>query len=422
MKRTNIKSIIISVCLILAMAVNFSGCAFDAQAADLMENVKANAVEGKSADTAFLSSQMRFAVEMFKLSLQEKENENVLVSPLCVQLALAMTANGAKNDTKAEMEKLLGGDIPLEKLNEYLYSYVNSLKSEDNKNVKIANSVWFTDDERFSVQNGFLQTNADYYGAQMYKTPFNNRTADEINKWVRNNTDGLVDKIIDEINPNALMYLVSALAFEAEWESAYEKYNLDYGKFKTSSGEMRTVEMMTSEENGYIEEKDAKGFVKNYKGGKYSFVALLPNEGINVYDYAQTLSGEKLSALLNSAENCHVTATMPKFSFDYSADMKQLLSKMGMPSAFDEEKADFSSLGKSSRGNIFIGEVVHKTHITVDEQGTKAGAAAEILILEKSTAYLETERIILDRPFLFMIVDNSTNLPIFMGAAADIQK
>ena len=128
---------ILSLIMVCSMAVNLTGCATKVQAADLMEGVNANTVTGKAADDAFTQAQMRLAVDLFQSSVLESKDENVLISPLSIQLALAMTANGADGDTKAEMEALLGGEISLEDLNEYLYSYVSNLPSAEKHKLQI---------------------------------------------------------------------------------------------------------------------------------------------------------------------------------------------------------------------------------------------------------------------------------------------
>ena len=421
-----IKIGITAVCLLLvfAMIFSFAGCAVEVQAADLMEGVSAKKVAGKAADDAFIGSQAELAVKLFKACADENKNQNMLISPLSIQLALAMTANGANGQTKDEMEKLLGGDIPLEELNEYLYTYVESLPSEDKAKLEIANSIWFRDDaERLTVEKAFLQTNADYYGAQAYKEPFDLQTVKNINDWVDKHTDGMIEKIIDELEPDDIMHLINAIAFDAQWETPYEKFNVENGPFTSISGEERTVKMMHSTEHKYIETDNATGVIKNYKGGKYSFAALLPNEGVELYDYIDSLTGEGLKAALDGAQRETVITAIPKFSYEYGMFIDNILADLGMPTAFNDDKADFSKMGSSTEGNIYIGYVLHKTFISVDEHGTKAAAITDVATKDTAAMPPEDEKyVILDRPFVYMIVDNETNLPIFIGTVTDIQK
>ena len=411
---------ILSLILICSMAVNLTGCATKVQAADLMEGVKANTVTGKVADDAFAQSQMRLAVELFQSSVLESKDENVLISPLSIQLALAMTANGAEGETRAEMETLLASEIPLEDLNEYLYSYVNNLPSAEKYKLQIANSIWFRDDEgRLQVEKDFLQKNADYYGAQAYKAAFDDQTLKDINNWVKGHTDGMIDSILDQIDDDAVMYLINALVFDAEWQHVYDKSDVYKGKFTNIDGTEKQVDMMHSEETVYLQDENATGFMKPYSGSKYSFAALLPNEGVDINEYIAGLTGEKLMKTLNTPQLGMVMATLPKFSYEYELTMNDVLKELGMPTAFNETKADFSKLGESSRGNIFIGEVLHKTFISVDELGTKAGAVTKVEMNDESAPMSEWV-VNLNRPFVYMIIDNESKLPVFIGLVAAI--
>jgi len=173
----------IALLLIIAIATGVAGCTVSVQAANLMDSIKPGNVSGKPIDSAFTESMADFAIELFKKSISDRENS--LVSPLSVTLALAMTANGAGGDTLAQMERLLGGDITLDELNRYLYSFVSGLKSTDKAKFAIANSIWFRGDkDRLQVNNAFLQTNADYYGADAFASAFDSKTVNDINNWV----------------------------------------------------------------------------------------------------------------------------------------------------------------------------------------------------------------------------------------------
>ena len=411
---------ILSLILICSMAVNLTGCATKVQAADLMEGVQANTVTGKAADDAFAQSQMRLAVELFQSSVLESKDENVLISPLSIQLALAMTANGANGNTKAEMEALLGGEISLEDLNEYLYSYVNNLPSAEKYKLQIANSIWFRDDEgRLQVEKDFLQKNADYYGAQAYKAAFDDQTLKDINNWVKDHTDGMIDSILDQIDEDAVMYLINALVFDAEWQHVYDKSDVYKGKFTNINGTEKQVDMMHSEETVYLQDENAIGFMKPYSGSKYNFAVLLPNEGVDIYEYIAGLTGESLMETLSTPQLGMVMATLPKFSYEYELTMNDVLKELGMPSAFIGDTADFSKMAHSSRGNIYIGDVLHKTFISVDELGTKAGAVTKVQMNDESAPMSEWV-VTLNRPFVYMIIDNETNLPVFIGTVMDL--
>ena len=359
-----------------------------------------------------------FAVRLAQAS--QKEGENLLISPLSVLYALAMTANGAKEETLAQMEDVLG--MGIEELNHYLYSYIQTLPTNEKYKLNLANSIWFTSDNRFSVKQEFLQKNADYYGADIFKAPFDTSTLKDINTWVKDKTDGMIPEILDEIPNDAIMYLINALAFEAEWESIYEKQLVRKGNFTTETGAKQNVEFMYSEENKYLEDENATGFIKYYKDRKYAFAALLPNEGVSVNEYLSELSGIHLKELLANAKNELVNATIPKFETEYEVDMSEILIEMGMTDAFDGNKADFTGLGTSTNGNIFINRVLHKTFISVAEHGTKAGASTVVGMVDEGAMVMPVPKIVhLDRPFVYMLIDCENNIPLFIGTMMSVE-
>ena len=416
--KTRISLIIVSLFLICAMAVNLTGCAtMEVQAKNLMEGITPNQVSALDDLSSQNTDVTDFAIRLFKAS--EESGKNTLISPLSVLCALVMTANGAEKETLAQMEEVLG--MTTEELNLYLYSYMQNLPQGEKYKLSLANSIWFTEDERFTVNQNFLQTNADYYGADIYKAPFNDQTCKDINNWVKQNTDEMIPEILDEIPADAIMYLVNALAFEAEWSEIYEKQQVREGKFTKEDGTKQDVELMYGVEGTYLEDENATGFKKYYKGGKYAFVAMLPNEGVSVSDYVASLNGESLNTLLNNTQHTTVHTAIPKFETEYNVEMSAILKDMGMTKAFDIYNADFEGLGTSTAGNIFINRVLHKTFISVGEKGTKAGAATVVEMADGAAAEpQEPKEVYLDRPFVYMLIDCENNIPFFIGTMMDV--
>lgn len=417
MKNKKFYTLFVAVLLLCAILFNTVSCT-KIKATDLMEDIEPQKVETRKDLSSSNADVTDFALSLFKTS--NEEGKNTLISPLSILCALSMTANGARGETLEQMEDVMG--MTVEELNLYLYSYMNSLPQSQKCKLNLANSIWFKDDKSFTANQDFLQTNADYYGASLYKAPFDKSTLNGINDWVKEKTDGMIPKVIDEIPPEAVMYLVNALAFEAEWSDIYEKNQVRDGTFTKEDGTEQSAEFMYSEEHCYLEDEKATGFMKYYKGGNYAFVALLPNENVTVSEYLNSLDGESLNALFSSTGGS-VQAAIPKFETKYSAEMSEILKSMGMPLAFDEDNADFSGLGSSSAGNIYINRVIHKTFISVAEKGTKAGAATVIEMATKGdSAPNEIKRVYLDRPFVYMLVDCENNLPFFIGTMMDIEK
>ncbi len=393
---------------------------------NLSKAVKSDAVEGKAADDAFIQAQTGFYLNLFQKAEAQTPEQNVLVSPYSVMQALAMTANGADGQTLSEMEQTLGG-LPLDDLNQYLYTQRTSQPNTEKCRLSTANSIWYRDfEERFQVLPDFLKVNADYYSADAFKAPFDDSTITDVNNWVSNKTDRMIPGVLDPeqpIAPNMLMFLINAVTFDAKWMSPYDsEYQVHDGDFTAWDGSAQKVSMMNSEEYYYLEDASATGFYKYYDGGRYAFAALLPNEGISVDDYISGMTAESLQNTLSHPVSVKTYTSMPKFSYDYDITLKKPLCEMGMPTAFDEWNADFTRMAemKDPSDVLHIAQVLHKTHIDVTEEGTRAAAVTAVM-LAGNDAVEEHKTVTLDRPFVYMIVDMENHLPVFMGAVKSIE-
>ncbi len=409
------KSTVIRLIALLLSLLLLAGCG--AGANNLMAGLKSGTQKAgtiRPADTAAVTD---FAVRLMQASADG--SGNLLISPLSVLAALAMTANGAKGETLAQMELVLG--MKLGDLNPWLLAYRTALPAGEKYKLSMANSIWLRDDPSFAVNGDFLQTNADYYGADIFRAPFDEGTCREINSWVEENTDGMIKNILDRIGPDSVMFLINALAFDAEWQEIYEEYAIREGEFTAADGAKKTCELMWSDESLYLSDKDAEGFIKFYKDGKYAFAALLPKEGMALGDYLSSLTGERLNRILLEARNCPVDAAIPKFESESKVEMAELLTGMGMVDAFDSAKADLSGIGESTLGNLYISRVIHQTYINVDGKGTKAGAATVVDVCTEGCIEepVTPKRVVLDRPFLYMLIDCEANLPFFIGVMTD---
>ena len=400
---------------------------------DLMEGITASAnFEGLDADDAYTLAQTKFSLNLLKQNMvkADQKETNPLLSPLSAVFALGMTANGAKGDTLTGMEDALGG-LPIDTLNRYLYTQRNILNAGDN--IKLANAIWFRDDgTRELPLESFLTCNADCYDAGLFAAPFDETTLDDVNGFVNENTAGRISKILDEISEYDRMYLVNALTFDGQWGTPYEKYQVIPDEvFTAYDGTENSINAMySSEVYHYLEDENATGFVKWYEGGDYCFAALLPNEGVDIYDYVNGLDAEGFSAMLKKGmtesipENWTLHTMIPKFKLDYGCSMADSLKAMGMETAFDDQTADFSNMFEHAlRDGVHIANVIQKTHIEVSEAGTKA-AAATIVIMEDSSCVLPEKTVdkyvYLDRPFVYMIMDANTAVPVFIGMVTNL--
>lgn len=415
------KKRVIAFVLVLALAGSMAGIltacgSASAKSVDLMQGIRANEVNAEVDLTGSGAIAVTdFGVRLFQNSMTVGETS--LISPVSVLYALAMTANGARGVSRIQMGEVLG--MPVEELNEYLHAWLEWLSRQGARcTLSMANAIWFKDVESFTVNEEFLQTNADYYGAGIYKAPFDKGTCRDINNWVSKHTDKMIGGIIDEIPPDAVMYLVNALAFDAEWGTVYKENQVREGTFTSENGEEQQAEFMYSTLYEYLEDELATGFVKQYAGGRYAFAAMLPNEGVSVAEYVQSLTGEHLQKLLAEPQRMEVHTSLPKFQAEYDADLSEVLKTMGMVRPFTD---GLEGVGTSTEDiYMAISRVVHKTFISVDEKGTKAGAASAVMMAPGSEANPEYRVVYLDRPFVYMIVDYMTNIPIFIGTVMDV--
>lgn len=402
------------IAILLVLALLLGGCG-GAGAEDLAKDFRPSQAASEAA------GDVGPVVTDFGLRLLKETAEpgkNTLISPLSIVTALAMTANGADGETLSQMEAVLGGDMDL------LNPRFKALREDLGSETLMANSIWIKDTPTLTVEDSFLQTNANWYGAGVFREPFDNGTLRQINGWVEEHTDGQIRDILDRIDGDAVMYLVNALAFEAKWEDPYGGYRVHERRFTTGSGEERPVTMMYSEEELYLETEKATGFLKYYEGRRYAFMALLPREGTTVAELVESLDGASLREALTGAQEIKVHAALPKFETEYDTELREVLTGMGMTDAFDWKKADFSRMGSTTDGtNLCIGRVIHKTKITVAEEGTKAAASTVVEMLAEGAAEIqeETRTVTLNRPFLYMIVDTEHMEPIFMGTLLDPQ-
>ncbi|MGN1307217.1 MAG: serpin family protein [Faecousia sp.] len=371
----------------------------DMQAVNLMASVQAKDAEKRTSDATFSQAAANFAVGLLQGSADG--TDNCVLSPYSAMIALAMTANGAQGETLAQMESVLG--LPIGTLNEYLHGC--DMGSE----VVSANAMWFRDTPDLIVKDAFLQANADYYGADAYSSPFDAQTVKEINDWVSAHTDGRIPSMLDDMSPEIVLVLINALTFDAQWQEKYAEDNATDGEFNAADGTVQPASYLHSEESTYLDDGMATGFLKPYAGGRYSYLALLPNEDVTMEEYLASLTGEKLLETIANASSESVKVAMPKLKTETTRELNEPLCDMGMPLAFGGG-ADFSGIADKE---LCIDTVLQKTYLEVDENGTKAAAATAVIM--KECAIEMTKSVFLNRPFVMGIYDNETQTFLFLG-------
>ncbi|MBE5943415.1 MAG: proteinase inhibitor I4 serpin [Lachnospiraceae bacterium] len=392
----------------------------------LTDDVGEVSVEERKPEDEFVAVTADFAINVFKTSVAQDiaEGKNVLISPESISCALTMTANGAKDETLLEMEQVLTGGMDINQYNEYLYTYNNKLTSSEDVEFHMANSIWVMDDEeRIKMKEEFLSTCGNYYNADVFMAPFDETTVVDINNWVSDNTNDMIQKLLDEIPYEAVIYLINAIAFEGTWEDEYEDNQVqEDGKFTNYAGVKQNVTMLNSTESLYICDENATGFVKYYEGRDYAFMAILPNDEDGLADYIDNMTGDDYVDMYNNREYCDVIVKMPEFTYEYDTELSEYLKEMGMKLPFAPE-ANFENMADTETGLLYINRVIHKTFIQVDRKGTKAAAVTSVE-MKDACASVDMEmpkEVILDRPFVYAIIDVETGLPVFMGAVNTIE-
>lgn len=365
------------------------------------------------------------AVTDFALSLLREERSgsvSVLLSPVSILNALGMVANGASGTTLKQIETATG--MSLHQLNDFLYTYRMSLPA-DSKTCKaaLANSAWLRD--TFRVEDAFLRSCVNYYSAEVYRSAFDGGLVTDLNRWVSKKTDGMISDLLEkEPGAQTMLYLVNAACFDAKWETPYTKENVRTdGIFTAASGKRQTADYLDSHETIYLSGNNVSGFLKPYDGGKYAFVALVPDEGVTLADYLRNLTGEHLYQLITDHHYADVQASIPKFTARSELELEEPLRAAGISDLFDVSAADLRGLGSAPNGNtLYVNSVLHKTYLELDENGTKAAAATSLDVNGGAAPPSEdVKTVTLDRPFLYMVVDTHACVPLFMGTVTSME-
>ncbi len=390
---------------------------------DLMAGVKSAVFTSPATDPdpEIMRQIRRFAAALLKEA--SKNKGNVMVSPASVFLALAMTVNGADQQTRADMIKVLSRDgITVDQINQVSRNWIRGLEVSGGKTtLSIANSIWFRDS--FDPDPAFLQANADSFDAGARQLDFSSAQApDLINGWVDENTHGLIKKIIDKINPSTVMFLINTVYFKSDWLEPFEKAASRTRPFASPTGPVEVEFMHRIGPMNYFSGQmaagdDVEGVALPYENGRFAYFAVLPPAGKNPREWLMAEDSASfftdLAAFMAQKANFTVSLALPKYKAEFDDSLINELEALGMGIAFDGGRADFSLLSKSRSKGLYISEVKHKTFITVDEKGTEAAAATSVAIDESMPSY--DKELVFDQPFLYGIMDLSTGVPLFAG-------
>jgi serpin B len=343
-----------------------------------------------------------------------------MVSPLSVSLALAMTYNGANGETKTAMEETLKmHGLSAEDINETYYNLVNALLSIDpDVLLEIANAIFYRND--FNVEQEFVTVNQNYYNAEVSPLDFSSLAAlNTINNWVADKTHNKIDKILDEISADQVMFLLNAIYFKGIWQTEFNTENTKDLPFYLENGETINIPTMQRLDTLAYAKNDLFSAIElSYGIGNYNMYVFLPEQDKSVEDIVNKLDMENWETWLESfTETESVDIKIPRLKYKYEIKLNQVLTDMGMGIAFTGS-ADFTGISKN--GGLRIEYVKHKTFIEVNEEGTEA-AAVTIVAIERTSAGPQNIPFHVNRPFLYAITEKDTGAILFIGTVKNPQ-
>ena len=370
--------------------------------------------------STLVSGNNTFAFNLYH-HLTKNNTGNMFYSPYSISTALAMTYAGANGDTGTQMSKALDFALPQAQLhpafNDLALQLANRGQGAIGTNGKsfslsIANALWCQKDYNF--QPSFLDTLAQNYGAGVNLLDFINSPEPSrvtINNWVSNETNNKIQDLIPDgaITPYTGLVLTNAIYFDAAWQYPFSGDKTSNGTFNLLDGSTVSVPMMNNEASySYAKGNGYQAVELPYSGDQIAMDIIMPDAG-NFTAFESGMTADSVSGIINNLQVKSLSLTMPKFNFDSSFSLKDVLSALGMPIAFSDQ-ADFS--GMTGQKDLNISDVVHKAYVAVNEQGTEAAAATGVIM---SGMAMMQNTLTIDQPFIFLIRDIQTGAILFVG-------
>lgn len=368
----------------------------------------------------------------YRLFAENMAEENPVLSPVSAYMALSMAGLGAENHTKEEFTSVFGDDTDMAALyNHIMTTYPASTQSNT---IALANSAWIS--ENYSVSGQWLSDIETIMHSEVFQKDLTSPAiVDDMNTWISEKTNKMIDKMVDKpLKDSTGLVLFNTVYFKAKWEEPFESYSVYPDKFFAEDGmESKNVDMMHKEsEMEYFSNEFAQGLLFPYRyeegGAEYAFVAIKPvDESTKIRDLYRELTPPVINGLLEDRQTETVNTKLPKFEIEFDRQLNESLMAMGLNDAFDMEKADFGGIDAGvltgadnkdalNQHNLYIDLVRQKAKIIVDEEGTEAAAATQV-IMECGAAITEEapKEVFFDRPFVYMIMNMEDEVPLFIG-------
>lgn len=364
-----------------------------------------------------------FTFKMLAMAAAKAQKANIMISPASIMMALDMCAAGAKGETLKQINDLFAKNTdPLDQqaFAAEMMKRINNAKKVD---FACANAIWNNENMLGDKVNAtYINYIKKTFEAEFHSGKFDGRTHEQINKWVDDKTHHMIPDIINEpLDPTTVMVLVNAIRFEGEWKKGYSDGDVSDQDFKGTNG-TKKAKMLSGTEKGYFSTSKATGFIKYYEGDEYAFIAILPNDQkVSANDFLKDFSQGDYKEFIKSRKSVDVNTLMPEFKSDYMVKCNDLLKALGVKDAFDPDLANFKGIADTKPENIYISNVLHKTHIEVDRKGTKAAAVTAIQMEANCAMPSDMPKsVICDRPYVYAIVDTLNMNPIFIGTVNNV--
>ena len=362
----------------------------------------------------------RFAFKLYNQILKQRTAGNTFVSPASLMLALALTYNGADGTTRESMARALELEgMSLDDVNRSFADLKAALNPSDPKvQFKIANSLWVR--KGLPLKPAFVKRNRDFFDAEITNLNFADPAAPQtINSWVSKNTDGKIEKIVDRISADAVLFLINAIYFKGQWQVEFKKDATKPDVFRLPGGERKEVPMM-SQSGDYLYYK-GNGFQSvalPYGKGSVSMYVFLPDEQTTLEQFERSLTAENWDMWMKSFQFTPGDLMLPRFKVEWESNLNDALKALGMADAFDPSRANFSQM--ASGNQLYISEVKQKAWAEVNEEGTVAAAVTSVGVLTAAVQQPREKFVMkVDRPFFFAIRDMQTGVVLFMGSVAN---
>lgn len=374
----------------------------------------------RRAEVRLVDATNRFGFALLQQLQRSHEEKNVFFSPMSVILALTMAYNGAAGETEQAMAKALALEgMSKQEVNDAVLRLRRTLRGDDKGvEIRIANSLWARQGVTFRPQ--FLEVNRRYFEAQIRVLDFADpAAADAINQWVETSTNGRIKKMVEQIPPDTVMYLLNAVYFNGKWSRPFDQSLTAPLPFHLANGERKQVPMMPQDGSfAYLKGEGFQMVRLPYGEGRFYMVIALPDEGVKLSEWLKGVSAKQWQAWTQRLSLAEGEVKIPRFQMGYEQTLNDALKALGMEVAFLPDRADFRHMREQR--DLFIQKVHHKAVVEVNEAGTEAAAVTSVQIgITAAPMPRPRFQMVVDRPFLFAIQEGQSGAILFLGAVYD---